>query len=400
MGGSAKTILIPMPAYSPGTRYGGPVRSVSMIASALGSRFRFRIITPNVDFGVHTTYPGIAPNVWVATEGASIKYLDRRGRGLRRLWSTIIEETPDLVYLNSVLHPEMSLLPLIARWVWDPLGRIPLLIAPRGELLEGALAIHSFKKRTFLVAARSLGLWRHCSWHATSQNEADAISKHTGARRSSIFVAPPITGMVTEAVPKEQYKATDSELRILFASRIARKKNLAFCLHVLSRTERRVHFSIAGPHEDLAYWKECQSYISSLPPQVNVHVLGELSREQMAGAYSTHDLLFLPTHSENFGHVIAEALLSGLPALISDQTYFRGLSEASAGWDLPLSDTQGWIKAIQTLADSSPEVRMRYRAGARAYSQTVLDANKAAAAMARVFDETIAAGEQKPAARR
>ena len=45
---------------------------------------------------------------------------------------------------------------------------------------------------------------------------------------------------------------------------------------------------------------------------------------------------FFPTLGENYGHVIYEALDSGCPVLISDQTPWRGLSEVGAGWDLPL----------------------------------------------------------------
>ena len=61
-----------------------------------------------------------------------------------------------------------------------------------------------------------------------------------------------------------------------------------------------------------------------------------MQNDEVLSALSGHDLFFLPTLGENYGHVIHEALLSGSQVLLSDQTPWRGLTEAGLGWDLPL----------------------------------------------------------------
>jgi glycosyltransferase involved in cell wall biosynthesis len=49
--------------------------------------------------------------------------------------------------------------------------------------------------------------------------------------------------------------------------------------------------------------------------------------------------------------VILEALLAGLPLVISNESYWVGLSEKGAGYDLPLADENGFVEAIQHFVD-------------------------------------------------
>ncbi len=64
---------------------------------------------------------------------------------------------------------------------------------------------------------------------------------------------------------------------------------------------------------------------------------------------SGHDLFFLPTLGENFGHVIYEALSAGLPVLLSDQTPWGQVNAQGAGWCFPLD-------SVQKLSDQIDEV--------------------------------------------
>ena len=125
----------------------------------------------------------------------------------------------------------------------------------------------------------------------------------------------------------------------------------------------RVNFEIFGPAEDAAYWKSCQDLIANLPPNIRVHWHGETSNDGVVAAMATTDLFFLPTAGENFGHAIFEALSTGVPVLISDQTPWRDLAAASAGWDLPLADMDRWVEAIETFAAWPSERRARIQAG-------------------------------------
>lgn len=58
-----------------------------------------------------------------------------------------------------------------------------------------------------------------------------------------------------------------------------------------------------------------------------------------------------PTLSENYGHVIAEALVTGCIPIISDQTPWSDINETNAGWALSLSDKNKFVHAIQEVVD-------------------------------------------------
>ena len=105
-----------------------------------------------------------------------------------------------------------------------------------------------------------------------------------------------------------------------------------------------------------------------LPPRVVLRYHGALAHDVVGDTLSRADLLFLPTMGENFGHVIAEALLVGCPVLISDRTPWRHLREAGAGWDLPVDDLEGMAQAVEECVTWGAEEMKERRASAQAYA--------------------------------
>src|SRR3546814_5970605 len=77
--------------------------------------------------------------------------------------------------------------------------------------------------------------------------------------------------------------------------------------------------------------QRCEAAITALPSHVVAVYGGSIEPSDVVPALSRHDIFFLPTFGENYGHVIAEALEAGLRLLISDQTPWRGLAEAGVG---------------------------------------------------------------------
>ena len=58
-------------------------------------------------------------------------------------------------------------------------------------------------------------------------------------------------------------------------------------------------------------------------------------------------MYFLPTHGENFGHSIVEALSAGKPIIISNSTPWRDLRMQNIGWDIPLENEGQFRKVIE-----------------------------------------------------
>jgi glycosyltransferase involved in cell wall biosynthesis len=107
--------------------------------------------------------------------------------------------------------------------------------------------------------------------------------------------------------------------------------------------------------------------MNDLPPNVHATYGGILRHEEVVPALETHDVLLLPTHGENYGHVILEALTAGCPIIISDQTPWRGLSSAGVGWDIALDNPAGFVAALQECADMNREAFEAFSGRARAY---------------------------------
>jgi glycosyltransferase involved in cell wall biosynthesis len=105
-----------------------------------------------------------------------------------------------------------------------------------------------------------------------------------------------------------------------------------------------------------------------------------------------HDLFFLPTRGENFGHVIPEALSAGTPVLIADTTPWRGLVAAGVGWDLPLADEAGFVAAIEHAAAVPASEYAEWRQRARDYAAEGFSASDDVEANRRLFKDAVARG--------
>lgn len=165
-------------------------------------------------------------------------------------------------------------------------------------------------------------------------------------------------------------------MNIIFLSRVSRMKNLDGALKMLKGLKGKVEFNIYGPMEDKVYWTECQKTISSLPENIEVRYCGSVAHDKVGTVMRGHDLFFLPTLGENFGHVILEALVAGCPVLISDQTPWRDLKEKGVGWDLPLDQPELFREVLQKCVDMNDEEYVKWSERARVYGLQVSQDDK------------------------
>ena len=381
-----RTILISVAAYLPGFKAGGPVRSVANLVAHLGDEYQFNIITADRDFGEIEPYSDIEPGRWYRVGKAEVCYLAPKQLRLRTL-AQLLRATPhDVLYLNSFLDPRFTTRLLLAQRLWLA-PRCQVVLAPRGEFSSGALSLKASKKRAFRAASGLLGLHRGLIWQASSEAEAEDIRRTMEHVASDIRIAPVLPRAAAAPRPVRAGRG-GGPLRIAFLGRIAPMKNLLFALEVLGRVRAPVAFSIFGPREDAVYWARCARAIAELPPHVSVTVHGPIPAETVSESLAGHDLFFLPTLGENFGHVIAEALQAGLPLLISDQTPWRRLAQQGLGWDLPLSDQQAFAAAIEAVAWQSEADWQAQQTAISAYAAGLKNIDAALAANRALFETT------------
>lgn len=367
-------VLIFVGVYYPGFMAGGPLRSISNLVDNLHDEVEFRIVTSDRDLKATQPYPGLPLNQWLRVGNAEVFYLPPDEQNVFSISRLLRNTHYDVLYLNSFFDRRFSILPLLAL----RLGLAPrkqVLLAPRGEFSPGALTLKKRRKRAFLAFSKWLGLHSGILWHASTEREAEDI-RHTIRDTDvdvALRVASDIPSVHTLSAPRLA-REVGRPLRVVFLSRISPMKNLLGALNVLAQVKVPVRFTIYGPVEDASYWNECSDRIASLPPNVEVAVRGPVHPRSVCLELSKHDLFFLPTAGENFGHVVVEALQAGLRVLISDQTPWTGLAEAGVGDALPLSDDQSFVQWIEREADrrSDPELAAKISA----YLSVALDREK------------------------
>lgn len=365
--------------YLPGYLAGGALRTVANMARQLADDVDFRVIARDRDFQDTAPYAGVVPGAWTRVEGTPVRYLAPREQTAAGVARAARQAAPDVVYLNSCFSPVFTLGPLWMRRL-GRMPRVPVVVAPRGELSEGALSLKRGKKVAFLRAARALGLYRGVLWQASSELEADEVRRWFGAG-ARVAVAQDLRD--APPAPRPPAPKRPGELRAVFLSRITGKKNLAGALEMLAGVRGDVHLTIYGPADDGDYWEACRARMATLPPGVRAEYGGTLRPGQVADALASHHVLLLPTLGENFGHVILEALVAGVPVLTSDRTPWGGLEAAGAGWTVPLEAPERFTRLLQAYAGADMEEHARRSAAARAFGEAaardekVLEANRA-----------------------
>ena len=157
-----KNILIICDWFLPGYMAGGPIQSVATLTKELGNDFNFKIITTDRDFKTDKAYDTIVANKWTRFEERDVFYISPENITEAYILE-IVKQTPhDVIYLNSLYSKFFSIIPL--QWKRKKIIDSKIILAPRGMLGDGALAIKPVKKRLFIFYAKCIGLVKGITW--------------------------------------------------------------------------------------------------------------------------------------------------------------------------------------------------------------------------------------------
>ncbi len=201
-----------------------------------------------------------------------------------------------------------------------------LVVAPRGTLSEWALNHHALRKKIFWRLLQEQTLRRADAFHATSEEEYLDL-RRLGFRQPVCVIpngidVPPLD----RPLPKERRQ-------LLYLGRIHKKKGIDLLLRAWAAVEPRFPdwtLVVAGP-DDGGYLPEYRTLAERLR-LARVDFPGPVYGEKKLAAYRRASLYVLPTHSENFGMTVAEALAAGTPAIVTKGAPWSGLVEQGAGW--------------------------------------------------------------------
>lgn len=207
-----------------------------------------------------------------------------------------------------------------------------LVCSPRGTLTSYSLARSAWKKKIMMVLGQRTMLNRVDMFHATSGNEYSDI-RRKGFRQPVMVLPNGITLPDAGLLDVKSSLADCKKKTLIYLSRIHPEKRLDLLLKAWRRLETRYSdwkLDIYGP------------LTGDFPPQMQklafdlglsrVSFKGEILGDAKYKALHAADLFVLPTHTENFGMAIAEALASGTPAVTTKGAPWKGLAEHRCGW--------------------------------------------------------------------
>jgi glycosyltransferase involved in cell wall biosynthesis len=231
---------------------------------------------------------------------------------------------------------------------------LPLVFSPHGMFSKWSLA---FSRRRKQLAWWCLGQRRAAAatacFHATAESEAEDI-RRLGFRQPIAVIPYGID--LPDLGSTEPPADRDGRRTMLFLSRIHPKKGIPILLCAWRRLERQFpdwDLVVAGP-EECGHLAEVQELARALDLE-RVSFPGPAYADDKQTLYRRADCFVLPTHSENFGIVVAEALSSGVPVITTTGTPWQELEARGCGWWIELSE-QNLAQALET-AMSLPEER-------------------------------------------
>lgn len=215
---------------------------------------------------------------------------------------------------------------------------VPVIIHPHGMLEPWALRRSNWKKQ---MTGR---LWEFENLHGaaclrvTSTQELESV-RSFGLKNPVAVIPNGIDTKDYERLPaaseaERMLPQLKDKRVLLFLSRVHPKKGLPLLLRAwreLGAERREWLLVIAGPDQG-GHTDELKRMVEEMKLSASVAFPGALFGTEKLAAYALADLFVLPSYSENFGVVVAEALAAGLPVLTTSGTPWKNLSERGCGW--------------------------------------------------------------------
>ncbi len=203
------------------------------------------------------------------------------------------------------------------------------IVSPRGMLSNWSLNHSRLKKRIVWWLYQRRDLKSADGFHATSQLEADEL-RQLGFNQPAAVIPNGVS------FPSEMPTRTNfGKKTALFLSRIHPKKNLLNLVRAWKNANPPNHWElvIAGPNEN-GHQQVIESEIAKLEIQEQVRFVGSINDSDKWKFFANADLFVLPSYSENFGIVVAEALAAGIPVIATTGTPWSVLNEQHLGWQV------------------------------------------------------------------
>lgn len=203
-----------------------------------------------------------------------------------------------------------------------------VVLTPHGMLEPWIMARHYYtRKLPAWLLYQKAAVRKADLLHATADSEKNNLFKLGCNDRIDVIA----NGIDVDAIEmKLSWQRTG---QALFLSRVHPKKGIDLLIEAMAKIPNKCGYviNIAGEGDD-AYIGELKMLAQRRGVAGNIKFVGGVYGERKWELFRQADVFILPTHSENFGIVVAEALASGTPVITTKGTPWAELETKGCGW--------------------------------------------------------------------
>jgi glycosyltransferase involved in cell wall biosynthesis len=342
-------------------RSGGPATAIIPMCRALKQEgVEVLLVSTNAgmdhDEGV-SEYKGIPAKFFPTQMGESFKY----SRPLSSWLSSNIEQF-DVAHIHAVFNHSS----IAAAHVCRRAG-VPYVVRPLGTLEPWSMTQKSIRKRVFWQISGKGMLRRAAAIHYTTQAEKLSTERLLGLNHGKVIalgIEANSATSVTDAKLEQHFPELANKPYALVMSRLHPKKGLDVLLDAflsLVQVQKFAHWRLViagdGPADHVLKLKAIAGSSSQ------IHFTGWLDGEKKDAVLGRASLLVLPSHQENFGLCVMEALSRSVPVLVSPHVNLaEKIVLANAGWIATVDKDALMSRLAEALSDDDERGR-RGRAG-------------------------------------
>jgi glycosyltransferase involved in cell wall biosynthesis len=263
---------------------------------------------------------------------------------MEKEWCRLLDiVNPDVVHCNCCWMPASA---FTQKWAQEKGYKVVL--TPHGMLEPWIMQRHYYSKKVPALWLYQRRAVKDADMlHATAESEKEHLLQL--GWNDKIMIVP--NGIDVESIQmKSSWKRTGN---ILFLSRVHPKKGINYLIEALAQLGGDYYCIIAG-EGDTSYIEELKRLAGKLGVAERVCFIGGVYGDEKWNWFRRADVFVLPTHSENFGIVVAEALACGTPVITTVGTPWEELNTSHCGWWTEIG-TEPTLAALRSFADCTEQ---------------------------------------------
>ena len=209
---------------------------------------------------------------------------------------------------------------------------------------------------------------------------------------SPLGVEAPLISSNAKSEFLSRYPQLQNSRNFLFLGRLHPKKGCDILLEAFARfrSNDSISLILAGP-DQVGWESDLRRQVTRLNLTNRVVFTGMLEGSMKQGAFASAEAFVLPSHQENFGISVVEALAVSVPVLISNRVNIWREIEADRAGYVESDDLAGTTRLVQRWIDTAPAEREMIRQNARRCFEQRFEINRAVDSLLQILNETLTA---------